>query len=52
MEPDEAISVVDPLTDEVLDQRTLNAGHRAVLKRVEEERSIVVHRGDGHLGEK
>ena len=46
---DEAIRVVDPLTNEVLDQRSLNAGHRAVLQCVEEERSIVVHRCDGNL---
>ena len=49
VEPDEAIRVVDPLTNEVLDQRSLNAGHRAVLQCVEEERSVVVHRCDGHL---
>ena len=46
---DEAIRVVDPLTNEVLDQRSLNAGHRAVLQCVEEERCIVVHRCDGNL---
>jgi hypothetical protein len=33
----------------VLDQRTLDAGHRAVLQRVEEQGRVVVHRGNGDL---
>jgi hypothetical protein len=49
VQPDEAVGVVDPLSDEVLDQRTLDAGHRAVLQRVEEQGRVVVHRGNGDL---
>ncbi len=49
VQPDEAVGVVDPLADEVLDQRTLDAGHRAVLQCVEEQGRVVVHRGNGDL---
>ena len=49
VQPDEAVRVVDPLPDEVFDQRTFHAGHRAVLQRVEEEGRVVVHSRDGDL---
>ena len=52
MQADEAVRVVDPLADEVLDQGSLDSGHRTVLQRLKEERRVVVHRGDRHLKKK
>ncbi len=49
MEANEAVGVVNPLPNEVLDQRPLDSGNWTVLQRLKEQRGIVVHSSDGNL---